>query len=129
MFVDKKDIKLRMCIDYCALNKITINNSYHLPCTNNMLDQFNGAKYFSQINLKLGYYQIRIINEDVEKTIMKTRYGFYKFLVMLFRLCNTPSTFTTLMNSIFHEKLDEFMIICIDDILAYPRLWKNMWNT
>jgi hypothetical protein len=102
--VDKKDDKLRMCIDCHALNKIMIKNNYLMPHIDDMLDQFNGAKYFSKIDLKLGYYQICIIDEDVEKTTMRTRYGSCEFFMMSFGLCNASSTFTTLMNSIFHEK-------------------------
>ncbi len=122
MFIDKKDGKLKMCIDYCALNNITIKNNYPLPHIDDHMDCFNGEKYFSQIDLKLGYYQIGIVNEDVEKTTMKTKYGFYEFLVMPFGLCNTLSMFTTFMNFIFHEKLNKFVIIYIADILVYSKI-------
>jgi hypothetical protein len=111
LFIDKKDGKLKICIDYCALNKIIIKNNYLLPYINDLLDQLNEAKYFSQIDFKPRYYQILITNEDVEKIAMKTKYGLYKFLVMPSRLCNVPSMFTTFMNSIFHKKLDKFVII------------------
>jgi len=111
LFIDKKDGKLKICNDYCALNKITIKNNYLLPHINDILDHLNEAKYLSQIDLKLGYYQILITNEDVGKIAMRTNYGFYEFLVMPFRLCNVPLMFMTLMNSIFHEKLDKFVII------------------
>ncbi len=80
-----------------------------------------GLKNFSHIDLKLGYYQIHVEDADVEKTPMRTRYNSYEFLVMSFGLCNAPSIFTTLMNSIYHEKLDEFVIIYIDDILLYSK--------
>jgi hypothetical protein len=79
LFVDKKDDKLKMCIDYHALKKISIKNNYHLPHIDNLLDQFNGAKYFNQIDFKLGYYQICIIDEDIEKTTMRIKYGSYSF--------------------------------------------------
>ncbi len=108
-----------MSIDYCALNKITIKNNYPLPHIDDLMDCFNGAKYFNQIDLKLGYYQICIVDEDVENTTMKTKYGSYEFLVMPFGLCNTPLMFTAFMNFIFHEKLNKFVIIYIDDILVY----------
>jgi len=85
------------------------------------LDRPNGAKYFSQIDLELRYFQIHIADEDIEKIPTRTKYGPYKFLVMPFRLCNAPLTFTTLMNSIIYEKLDEFMIIYINDILVYSK--------
>jgi hypothetical protein len=114
-----------MCIDYHDVNKITIKKNYLLPYIDNLLDQLNGAKYFSRIDLKSKYYQIHITDEDVEKTTLKTRYGSYEFLVMPFGLCNILSTFTTFMNSIFHEKLDGFVIIYIDDILVYSKIAKE----
>jgi hypothetical protein len=80
--VDKKNDKLRMCIDYRALNKMTIKNNHPLPRIDDFFNRFAGAKYFSRIDLKSGYYQIRIVNEDVERTACRTRYGFYEFLVM-----------------------------------------------
>jgi len=110
LFIDKKDGKLKICNDYCALNQITIKNNYLPPHINNILDQLNEAKYFSQIDLELGYYQILITDKDVEKIAMRTKYGFYEFLVMSSKLCNVPSMFMTFMNSIFHEKLDKFVI-------------------
>jgi len=98
LFVGKKDKKLRMCIDYQAFKKITIKHNYPLPKIDYLYDRLNGARYFSWINLKSGYYQIHIMDEDVEKTMMRMCYGFYEFLVMSFRLCNSLSTFITLMN-------------------------------
>jgi hypothetical protein len=83
------------------------------------LDRFNGEKYFSQIDFKSRSYQNYIVDEDVEKISMRIRYGSYEFMAMPFELYNTPLTFTTLMNSIFHEKFDKFMMIYIDDILLY----------
>jgi hypothetical protein len=105
-----------MCINYCALNKITIKNNYLLPCIDELLNRFNGAQYFNQIDFKLNYYQIHFVKEDIENMTMRTKYGSYEFLVMPFGLCNALSTFTT-----FHEKLDEFVIIYIDDILLYSK--------
>jgi hypothetical protein len=113
----KKDKKLHMCIDYHALNTITIKNNYPLPRIDDPFDHLNGASYFSRIDLKSNYYQIHVEEADVGKIAMKTRYDFYELLVFPFELCNVSFTFTTLMNSIFHEKLDEFVIIYIDDIL------------
>ncbi len=115
-----------MCIDYHALNKITIKNNYHMPCIDNLLDWLNGGKYSCRINVKFHYNQIRIVDENVQKIAMRTKYGLYEFLVMPFGLGNAPSTFTSLMNSIFHKKLDEFMIMMI--FWCIPRLLKSMWN-
>jgi hypothetical protein len=116
--VDKKDKKLHMCIYYHALNKINIKNNYPLLWIDYPFDHLNGASYFSQIELKLNYYQIHVEEMNVGKTSMKTMYDFYEFLVLPFGLCNVSFNFTTLMSSIFHEKLDEFIIIYIDDILV-----------
>jgi hypothetical protein len=121
LFVDKNDDMLRLCIDNCALNKISIKNNYPLPHIDDMLDQLNGAKYFIPIYVTLRYYQIRIANGDIQKMVMRTNYGLYEFLMMPFGLCNAPSTFTTFMNSIFHKRLDEFVIIYIDNILVYSK--------
>ena len=121
LFVDKKDGKLHMYIDYRALNKATIKNNYPLPQIDDLFDQLARTKYFSRIDLKSGYYQIRIVDGDIEKTTCRTRYGSYEFLVMPFGLCNAPSTFTTLMNTIFREEMDDFVIVYIDDILVYSK--------
>ncbi len=121
MFVDENDDRLKLCINNCALNKISIIFFYHIPHIDNSLDQLNEAKYFIPIYFKSWFYQIRIANENIENMVMKIDYGLYEFLMMPFGLCNAPSTFTTFMNSIFHEKLDEFMIVYIDDILVYSK--------
>ncbi len=121
LFAKKKDGTLRMCVDYRALNKITIKNKYPIPRIDEMLDQLNGAKVFSRLDLKSGYHQIRIKNEDIEKTAFRTRYGSFEFIVLPFGLTNAPPTFMRLMNSIFHKYLDEFLIIYLDDILIYSK--------
>jgi hypothetical protein len=110
-----------MCIDYKALNEVTIKNNYLLPWIDYISDRLAEAKYFNRIDLKSRYYQIRIANKDVKKTACRTRYGSYEFLVMPFGLCNTPSTFTTFMNTIFREEIDDFVIVYIDDILVYSK--------
>jgi len=123
--VDKKDGKLHVCIDYRALNKITIKNNYPLPRIDDLFDHLNGLSYFSRIDLKLNYYQIHVEEVDVEKMAMRTRYNFYEFLVLPFGLCNVLPTFTALMNSIFHEKLNEFVIIYINAILVSSKSTKE----
>jgi hypothetical protein len=123
--VDKKDEKLNMYINYYALNKITIKNNYPLPWIEDLFDNLNGAYYFNQIDLKSNYYQICVENVDVKKMAMKIRYGFYEFLVMWFELCNAQSTFTTFMNSIFHEKLNKPIILNIYDIFMYSKSVKE----
>ena len=120
-FVSKKDGQLPMCIDYWALNKVTVKNNYPLPRVDDLLDRLVGAKYFCRIDLKSGYYQIWINEGDVHKTTMRTRYGSYKFLVMPFGLCNAPATFMSIMNSVFHKEMDKYVVIYIDDLLVFSK--------
>jgi hypothetical protein len=119
LFVKKKDGSLRMCIDYRALNKITIKNKYPLPRIEELLDRLRPATIFSKIDLRSGYHQLRINDADTDKTTFVTRYGSYKFLVMPFGLTNAPSVFMQLMNSVLAEYIDDFVIVFIDDILIY----------
>jgi hypothetical protein len=119
LFVHKKDGTLKMCVDYRALNKATVKNQYPLPHIDDLFDCLLGAKVFSRIDLRSGYYQIRIAKGDEEKTVCRTRYGSYEFLVMPFGLTNALATFCTLMNDIFRKWLDDFVVVYIDDILIY----------
>ncbi|KAJ0894123.1 putative nucleotidyltransferase, Ribonuclease H [Helianthus annuus] len=125
LFQKKKDGSLRMCIDYRALNKITVKNKYPIPLIADLFDQLGNARYFSKLDLRSGYYQVRIAQGDEAKTTCITRYGSYEFLVMPFGLTNAPATFCTLMNKLFHPFLDKFVVVYLDDIVVYSRTLKE----
>ena len=119
LFVKKKDGSTRMCTEYRALNKITKKHVDTLPRIDELLDLLQGAKFFTKIDLRQGYHQIRIKDADVEKTAFRTRYGHYEYLVLPFGLTNAPATFMGLMNEVFRPLLDKSVVIYLDDILIY----------
>jgi hypothetical protein len=121
LFVKKKDGSMRLCVDYRALNEVTIKNKYPLLRIDDLFDQLKGAKYFSKIDLRSEYYQLKIQSEDMLKMALVARYGQYEFIVMSFGLTNAPAYFMNLMNKVFMEELDRFVIVFIDDILVYSR--------
>jgi hypothetical protein len=123
--VSKKDKTQRLCVDYRPLNTVTMKNKYPLPCIDLLFDQLIGAQVFSKSDLRSGYHQIKIYEEDIPKTAFSTRYDLYEYLVMSFGLTNAPAHFMYLMNSIFMEELDKFVVVFIDEILVFSKSRKE----
>jgi hypothetical protein len=121
LFVQKKDGSQWMCVDYRSLNDVTIKNKYPLPRIEDLFDQMRGARVFSKIDLRSGYHQMKIRPSDIPKTDFATRYGLYEFTVMSFGLTDAPAYFMNLMNKVFMEYLDRFVVVFIDDILIYSK--------
>ena len=110
-----------MCIDYQQINKVAVKNKYPLSRIEDLLDHLKEVGAFSKIDLRSGYYQLRVKDVDVPKTACRTRYGHYEFLVMSFGLTNAPTTFMDLMNRVFRPNVDQFVVVFIDDILVYSK--------
>ena len=122
LFMPKSNGTLRLCIDYRELNKITIKNRYPLPLMSELRDRLGKATVFTKLDLKNGYYLLRMAKGEEWKTAFRCRYGLYEYTVMPFRLCNTPATFQSMINDIFRDVLDEGVIAYMDDILIYSEM-------
>jgi len=119
IFTKKKNGTLRMCVDYRALNSVTIKNSYPLPRIDQMFDKLQKSQVFSSLDCTSGYHQIRVKTKDIEKTAFNTRYGQYEYLVVPFGLCNAPATFQGMVQQIFMTAIDDYLEIFIDDLLVH----------
>ena len=121
LFFVKEPDKLRGVVDYRALNRITKKNNAPIPRTDEMFDRIGGARVFSRLDLKTGFHQIRMRQSDIEKTAFNTKYGQFEYLVMPMGACNAPATFQSLMNEIFHDCIDDFLCVYIDDLLIFSK--------
>src|SRR5438105_863552 len=119
--IPKKDGTQRLCVDYRALNEVTTMNKYSLPHIEDMFDQLRGALFFSKIDIRSGYHQLKIRALDIPKMAFVSRYGLYEYTVMSFGLTNSPAYFMCLMNKVFMEYLDKFVVVFINDILIFSK--------